>query len=183
MPKLYLVRHGEPAALWGAHPDPGLSELGHHQSELVAEKFAGNGAQGLITSPLARCRETAGPTAARLGKAATINRAVAEIPVPSHVTDHRPWLMSVMGGKWSDHHVDPDLRIWRAGVGEVLLALNEDTIIFSHFVAINAAVSLAMGVDEVTVFKPGHASVTILEAQNGVLRVVELGAEAAIALA
>ena len=183
MPKLYLVRHGEPAALWGAHPDPGLSELGHSQAGRVAERLIAWGAKSLITSPLARCRETAGPTGARLGYSATINRAVAEIPVPAHVADHRPWLMSVMGGKWTADHVDPALRVWRAQVGEALLALNEDTIVFSHFVAINAAVGRAMGVDDVTVFKPGHASVTILDAHDGVLRVEELGDEGAIALA
>ena len=29
---IYLVRHGEAAASWGDHPDPGLSELGQKQA-------------------------------------------------------------------------------------------------------------------------------------------------------
>lgn len=183
MPKLYLVRHAEPAALWGAHPDPGLSELGQTQALVVAGKLLGVGAANLITSPLARCRETAVPTQAIMGQVATVNRAVAEIPVPAAVTDYRAWLMAVMRGKWHDDHVGPELVAWRAGVVRALLDLSEDTIIFSHFVAINAATSLAMGSDDVTVFKPGHASVTVLESTEGVLRVVELGQESAIHLA
>jgi broad specificity phosphatase PhoE len=183
MPLLYLVRHAEPAALWGAHPDPGLSELGREQAQAVAMRLIALGDLQVMTSPLARCRETALPTTAGLGRDAIINRAVAEIPVPASVSDHRSWLTAVMKGQWSDDHVDPSLRVWREGVGAALLALQQDTIVFSHFVAINAAVGLAMGSSEVTVFKPGHASLTILESVGGALQVRELGEESAIRLA
>jgi broad specificity phosphatase PhoE len=183
MPTLYLVRHAEPAALWGAHPDPGLSELGYAQARHVGAHLATLNVANLITSPMARCRETSQPLAAQLGREAMINRAVAEIPVPSHVSDHRPWLMAVMGGTWSDVHVDEGLRVWRDDIGKALMTLTQDTIIFSHFVAINAAVGLAMSSDTVTTFKPGHASVTILEATGKTLKVVELGQESAINLA
>jgi broad specificity phosphatase PhoE len=183
MPKLYLVRHAEPAALWGAHPDPGLSELGHSQAARVGSELQKLGISNLITSPLARCRETAVPLAATLGIEAMVNRAVAEIPVPDSARNHRAWLTAVMSGAWSDEHVDSQLRAWRTQVGEALLSLTQDTIIFSHFVAINAAVGLATGSDTVTVFKPGHASVTVLEHDNVALRLVALGQESAIALA
>jgi broad specificity phosphatase PhoE len=183
MPRLYLVRHAEPAALWGAHPDPGLSTLGHSQAGSVAARLITLGATNLITSPLARCQETAGPTEVQLSQKAHINRAVAEIPVPQSVTDHRAWLTTLMSGAWSDSHVEEQIRAWRVGVTEALLALGEDTIVFSHFVAINAAVSIAMLRDEVTVFKPGHASVTTLDAIDGALHVIELGQESAIHLA
>jgi broad specificity phosphatase PhoE len=183
VPKLYLVRHAEPAALWGSHPDPGLSQLGHEQARGVAQRLAVLNITSLVTSPLARCRETAAALEAQLGCVATINRGVAEIPVPEAVTDHRPWLMAVMSGTWNDAHVDPMLRTWRDAVGEALLSFSQDTIIFSHFVAINAAVSLATNSDHVTVFKPGHASVTILNARAGVLEVIERGQESAIHLA
>jgi broad specificity phosphatase PhoE len=183
MPRLYLVRHAEPAALWGAHPDPGLSELGHSQAAQVAARLITLSATHLITSPLARCQETAKPTEERLSQKASINRAVAEIPVPQSVKDHRTWLTTLMSGAWSDSHVEDQIKAWRAGVADALLTLTEDTIVFSHFVAINAAVSTAMSRDDVTVFKPGHASITILDAVDGALRVVELGQESAIHLA
>jgi broad specificity phosphatase PhoE len=183
VPNIYLVRHAEPAALWGAHPDPGLSDLGQSQAQAAAQHLALLGARSLVTSPLTRCRETALALEATLGIQAVVNRAVAEIPVPAEVSDHRTWLMAVMNGHWSDAHVGAALVTWRQGVAAALLELAEDTIIFSHFVAINAAVSVAMGSDKVTVFKPGHASITVLEAVDGALRLVELGQESAIHLA
>jgi broad specificity phosphatase PhoE len=183
MPRLYLVRHAEPAALWGAHPDPGLSELGHEQARFAAARLRALSVGNLITSPLARCRETAAALEVELGLEASINRAVAEIPVPQTVTEHRPWLMAVMGGIWSADHVDPMLRQWRDEITEALVRLTQDTIIFSHFVAINAAVGTAMQSDQVTVFKPGHASITVLETTGKALKVLELGQESAIHLA
>jgi broad specificity phosphatase PhoE len=183
VPTLYLVRHGEPAALWGSHPDPGLSTLGQEQARAVGMRLFGFGIQHVITSPLARCRETAMPFEALVGQSARIETAVAEIPVPSHVSEHRPWLTALMGGSWQDSHVDASLRLWREKIGETLLALSQDTIIFSHFVAINAAVGLASGDEKVTCFKPGHASITCLSSANGQLSVVTLGEESAISLA
>jgi broad specificity phosphatase PhoE len=183
MVNLYLVRHAEPAALWGAHPDPGLSELGQAQARQVGAYLAGLNVGEALTSPLARCRETALPFSAHLGREAAVNHAVAEIPVPGHVTDHRPWLTAIMSGAWSDGHVDESLRGWRSDIGKALLALTQDTIIFSHFVAINAAVGLATNSNKVTVFKPGHASVTVLAHDGTALRLASLGQESAIELA
>jgi broad specificity phosphatase PhoE len=181
MPLIRLVRHAEPAALWGAHPDPGLSEKGRGQAAAVAGVLTGVDAPVLLTSPLARCRETAAPLEDALGRQAQVERAVAEVPTPTGLLDTRAWLTAVMGGTW--HSAGPELRHWRDAVAATLMSLSHDAIIFSHFVAINAAVSVALGEDAVTVFKPGHASVTVLSASGGRLSVVALGDEAAIALA
>jgi serine/threonine-protein phosphatase PGAM5 len=54
---LFLVRHGEAASTPDA--DPGLSELGRHQAEAVATRFAQSGADSLLHSPKRRARETA----------------------------------------------------------------------------------------------------------------------------
>ena len=48
-----------------------------------------------------------------------------------------------------------------------------------HFVAINALVGALEGDDRVTVFRPGHCSVTRLERRGAGLRVAEYGSEAA----
>lgn len=182
MSLIYLVRHAEPAATWGAHPNPGLSELGHQQAEAAAKRLADVGAKKLLTSPLARCQETAQPSAAALDFTPHIEPRVAEIPVPAHVTDHRDWLTKVMSGSWQDGHVDQGLRDWRDQIGQALLELNQDTLVFSHFVAINAAVGIATKSHSVTCFKPGHASVTILRNVGGTLTVESLGEEAPIRL-
>ena len=56
---IYFVRHGEAAAGWGEHPDPGLSDKGWIQAEAVAKRLIGLDIQQVFTSPMARCQETA----------------------------------------------------------------------------------------------------------------------------
>jgi len=175
MPFLYLVRHGEPASGWGGvNPDPGLSPLGMAQAGHTARRLAAVRVGAAITSPLARCRETAAAYEIEAAVVARVSDGVREVPTPEGLPDRPAWLAAAMRGAWSD---DPLLSTFRDGVAATLLALTHDTAVFSHFVAINAAVGVATGNDAVAVFKPGHASVTILESRDGALHLVELGAE------
>jgi broad specificity phosphatase PhoE len=50
--------------------------------------------------------------------------------------------------------------------------------VFSHFVAINAVVSLLSGSDQVLLFRPDHTSVTTLAVDEGRARLVARGDEA-----
>jgi broad specificity phosphatase PhoE len=176
MPLLYLVRHGEPASGWGqSDPDPGLSRLGMAQAAHAARALRGHLVGAAITSPLARCRETAGAYEMEACVVARVSEGVREVPTPPGATDRPAWLAAVMAGAWRD---DPALAAFRDGVVKTLLALEHDTAVFSHFVAINAAVGAALDVDTVSVFKPAQASITILDNKDGRLRLIERGAEA-----
>jgi len=69
-----LLRHGETALTplkrfsGSGGTDPALSETGRRQAELAAGVLAARGTvQAVVTSPLARCRESAAIVAARLG--------------------------------------------------------------------------------------------------------------------
>lgn len=177
---IYLIRHGEPAASWGAHPNPGLTELGTRQAFAAAEKLAKAGAKRAITSPLARSRETAAQYEKLMETHARIESGVGEVITPSNIADRSEWLRSVMLGKWSD--TDPALQAWRQTVLATVEKLPDDTAVFSHFVAINVIIGLLTDDDRVVVFKPGHASITKLERRGGKLVVAELGAEAATAV-
>jgi len=71
---LVLLRHGEtpltPQKRFSGSggSDPALSDTGRHQADRVATALADRGTvQDVISSPLARCRETAAIVAARLG--------------------------------------------------------------------------------------------------------------------
>jgi broad specificity phosphatase PhoE len=183
-----LVRHAEPAALWGAHPDPGLSELGRAQARVTAERLLADMDPGknpgarLFTSPLARCRETAAPLEEALSARATLTPAVAEIPTPEGLPDTRAWLTEVLGGDWQG--AGATLRAWRDDLVATLVGLPDGAVVFTHFVAINVAVGAARGAEAVTSFRPGHASVTRLRVAEGRLSLVALGDEAAaVALA
>jgi len=51
--------------------------------------------------------------------------------------------------------------------------------VFSHYVAINAAMSCLTGEDRVLTFRPDHASISTLDVDAGRLTLVERGPEAA----
>ncbi len=73
----------------------------------------------------------------------------------------------------------PSLHRWRDAVIQALLELRADSVIVTHFVAINVAVGHALGDDRVTCFQPENCSCTVLDSDGNGLRVVELGVQAA----
>jgi broad specificity phosphatase PhoE len=175
--RLYLVRHGQAAAGWGADHDPGLDDVGRAQAAAVADALAPLGPLPIVVSPLRRTRETAlaladvWPTVTPV-----VDPAVGEIPSPTDdLAGREAWLVGVLAGRWSD--LDDALRGWRRGVVDALVATRDDTVVVTHFVAINAAVGTATGDDRLVCFRPDNCSVTVLDHDGDALGVVELGAE------
>lgn len=201
MPRLYLVRHGHAAATFSEHADPGLDALGHDQATTTAARLIDLEPLALLSSPLARAKETAAALVTRLSQASPsiavalriplrvalriplhiplrIDARIAEIPSPTtDLVARTQWLQSIMGAGWSQQSAT--LQSWRAGVVECLLEQTTDTVIFSHFIAINVAVGAALADDRVVVFRPDNASVTIIDTVGGELHLVKLGDEAA----
>ena len=176
---IYLVRHGEAAASWGNHPNPGLSELGRKQAKSVASVLHEKGAIAALTSPMQRCRETAASFEHMRSISARITPEVSEIQTPDDVADRVAWLRQFMAGYWE--HEGIAYTNWRQAMIDVLDTLAPQTVVFSHFVAINAIVSGLMDDPRVTVFRPGYCSVTVLSRHDGSgrLQVAELGSESA----
>lgn len=177
MARLYLVRHGRAAAGFGEATDPGLDELGRTQAVEVAEKLAPLGPLPILTSPLKRTRETAAPLATLWQNEPLVEETVAEIPSPAGMTlDQRViWLRAFMGGSWRDANLR--LAEWREAVIAALVKVPHDTVIFSHYIAINVAAGAALDDDRVVVFSPDNCSVTVFDRAGGKLRLVEKGHE------
>lgn len=170
---IYLVRHGEAAAGWGEHPDPGLSDKGWIQAEAVATRLSALDISTAMTSPMTRCQDTASAYAEVSGKTLTIEPNVTEIPTPSDVEDRRTWLRDLMAGQWDD---TPDLvQTWHRNLLKTISGVPDNTVVFSHFIAINAIVGHLSGASAVTVFRPNYCSVTVLEKTGAGLRLVERG--------
>ena len=80
--RLCLVRHGETA--WNAEGrvqgqlDVPLSEVGHAQARAVAAALAGERFDAIYASDLTRVRQTAAPTAERLGAPVALDAALRE---------------------------------------------------------------------------------------------------------
>ncbi|MEZ5559448.1 MAG: histidine phosphatase family protein [Pseudomonadales bacterium] len=174
MPKIYLVRHGKAAAGFDGHHDPGLDALGRAQAEATARELEPIGPLAILSSPLARARETAEPLAERWQVDIAIEPRVAEIPSPTEDLQERArWLRQAMAGRWSD--LGAELMAWRNALARCLLDLEQDSVVFCHYVAINAAVGFAENDDRMVLFAPDNGSITLLENAGGELRVLELG--------
>ena len=174
MTRLYLVRHGQAAARWDQDHDPGLDDIGRRQALTLADALEPQGPLPVVVSPLRRTRETAAALEERWRVTASVEPDVGEILSPSDDLALRTeWLREVLHRRWSE--LAPDLRAWRDAVVAALLAQAEDAVVVTHFVAINAAVGEATGDDRVVCFRPDNCSCTVLEANDGRLRVVELG--------
>lgn len=178
MTRLYLVRHGRASAGWGADHDPGLDDTGRAQADGAATALAPLGPLPVVTSPLRRTRETAAAFERVWDVEARVDPAVGEIPSPTDdLAAREAWLVGVLAGRWGD--VDAGLRRWRDDVAAALRSLDTDTVVVTHYVAINAAVGVATAEDRLVCFHPDNCSVTVLEhdGPGSALRVVERGAE------
>lgn len=184
MARLYLIRHGKPAAVWGGDDDdPGLDETGQAQA-LAARDWllalpAAERPTKVVSSPLRRCRETAEPTALALGVALEIDERVGEIPTPLALpsAERGPWLRQSFAGTWAEIEGDLDYDAWRHAI-TASLAGRGNTAVFSHYVAANAVVSQLTGDPRVVVFRPDHTSITVLETDGTDLTLVAKGREA-----
>jgi broad specificity phosphatase PhoE len=181
MPRLYLIRHGKPASVWGeADEDPGLDETGHAQARAARDTLlalpAGERPTRVVSSPLRRCRETAQPLAEALGVEVEVDPRVGEIPTPAGLApeDRGPWLRTAFQGRWQDIKGDRDYNAWRDEIVGSLVPRGA-TAVFSHFVAINAALSRLADDDRVAAFRPDHASITTLETDGTAVREVSRG--------
>jgi broad specificity phosphatase PhoE len=184
MTLLHIIRHGKPSAVWGGgDDDPGLDPPGMVQASHAADSLLGLPASErptkVASSPLRRCRETAAPLADALGVSLEIVPEVGEIPTPGTLDPaaRGAWLRKALAGTWSDIQGDLDYEAWRRTVWEAVRS-RPGVAIFSHFVAINAVLSLVQDQDRVIGFRPDHASITTLDAADGRLGLVRLGSEA-----
>lgn len=178
MARLYLVRHGEASAAWHVAADPGLSDLGRREAGEAAGKLARHGPLDILSSPLLRARETAEPTSRIWKREIAIADDVAEIPSPEGlpIAERQKWLVELMQGGWAKAAAPQ--RRWRDTLIGFLAAQPRDIAIFSHFVAINVAVGAALGREELIVFRPANASITVIDTENGRLALIEQGEEA-----
>lgn len=178
MPKLYLVRHGEAASGYAQSADPGLSAKGQAQAQTLAERLVPWPPMTIWSSPLLRAQQTAHPLAVSWSRKPVIEPRVSEIPAPDgdNLAGRGVWLQTFMTSHWRD--APAELQAWRSSVIGALTSIQEDTIVFTHFVAINVAAGAATGQDKVTCFMPDNASLWSLEVVGGKLLLSAMGAQA-----
>lgn len=184
--RVHLVRHGRAAAGWDTDPDPGLDDLGRQQAQATATRLASLGANGLghdvVSSPLRRCRETAGFLLGEWSRPVaelTIVEEVREIPSPPGVPmpERVEWLRKAMAGTWAD--LGSPYTDFRKGVVEFVRTRTRPVVIFSHFIAINAVIGACIGDDRLVIDSLDNASVTVVDVgPDGDVQLVERGRQA-----
>lgn len=173
---IYLIRHGQAEAGWSTARDPGLNDTGRDQAHRAAQAFAGHAALAVVTSPLRRARETTSEFELMWGEPARVEDRVAEIPSTGMtLAEREAWLTALTRLRWSE--LNESLQNWRRAAIESLLALEQDSVVVSHFMIVNAVVSWASGDDRVVCCRPLPASRTTLERTADAFRVVEIGAQ------
>ena len=140
--------------------------------------LAGPTTPALLASPMRRCRETAAPLADRWGVTPVVEPLVSEIPSPKGVAfgDRVPWLQRAMTGTWTD--LGPRYTAYRDAVAAFVASRSEDTVIVSHFVAINAVIGACTSDDRVVIRRLDNTSVTVVETSDDGLVLVQGGHEA-----
>lgn len=177
--RLYLVRHGRAAAGWDTAIDPELDPLGHQQSREVAQQLAPLGPMDVITSPLRRCQQTAQPLCEMWKTKSEIRHEVAEVPSPEDVSisDRVEWLRLAMSGTWES--LGPRYTMFRDELVNFVRQLSSNTVIFSHFVAINAIIGAIDDDDRLVIYRLDNCSVTTIDrSDDGGLKLVHSGREA-----
>ncbi|GHB35078.1 hypothetical protein GCM10010377_27800 [Streptomyces viridiviolaceus] len=169
-----LLRHGEtpltPQKRFSGSggSDPALSDVGREQAEKVAASLARRGTvQAIVSSPLARTRETAAVVAARLGLEVTVDEGLRE-------TDFGAW-EGLTFGEVRERYPD-DLNAWLGspdaeptGGGESFAATGariaatrdklvaayagRTVLLVSHVTPIKTFVQLALGAPPESLFR------------------------------
>jgi broad specificity phosphatase PhoE len=172
---IFLVRHGEAAVGWTESDDPGLSERGRQQAAAAALRLADQLPPEirLYSSPLRRAQETAAPLAEALGAEPAIVEPFREIPTPVAMAERQNWLNRIARQTWSEQHAM--VQDWRRTLLTALRDIREPTVVFTHFMVLNAIVGTLRSDDRVVTFLPDNASVTRLGGFGEELQLIELG--------
>ena len=180
--QIVLVRHGRASAGWDTAVDPGLDELGCAQADHAAKKldqiFVGQQVT-IISSPLIRCQQTAEMFAKLRNASVRVCAEVAEIPSPVGVemSGRVDWLRVAMQGTWAD--LGGEYVAFRDSVVQFVRSIKTSTVIFSHFIAINAVVGALTGDDRLVIRSLDNCSITLLEQDSaGNFRIAQTGHEA-----
>jgi broad specificity phosphatase PhoE len=132
----------------------------------------------IVCSPLRRTRETAEPLAATWACSPRYEPRVGEIPSPTEdLLERGAWLREALAGTWAA--LGPPYRAWRDDLLGALAGLAEETVVVTHFVAINVVLGAALADDRLVVRSVANTSVTVVEVDGAGIRVLDEPDEAA----
>ena len=183
-----MIRHARPIRIDGGDgpADPSLNPEGVEQAAALCDWWAPFGADGLVSSPMARAVETAAPLAAAWGYTPTVVDDIREydahmptyVPVEEMQADPAIWQAVV------EQWLSPEAELERQAFRErVVVAIDEVAASFDgadrlaivcHGGVINAYVTRALNLPGTMIFEPFYTSVTRLMWRDGHRQVVSM---------
>jgi 2,3-bisphosphoglycerate-dependent phosphoglycerate mutase len=172
---IILVRHGEAAASWSDHPDPGLSKEGGTQAKNTGNELKNETLKyQLISSPKKRAIETMEIMIGDEDQSFAIDQQFIEIPSENVMPEKKKnWLMEIFITPVED--LPESIKAWRNNLIRWVNEANGDFIVTTHFMVINAVVSSLTGSEAISYFHPGYASRTEIWMRDGKLEKLVLG--------
>lgn len=179
--ELLLIRHALPLRLEVSEgrADPDLSDDGHRQAEALADWLRSETLDAIVTSPLARARQTASAIEATTGLRASVDDDLAEwdqnasayIPMEElKATDHEVW-RAMTEGRWADIGIDVDE--FRRRVVSTIDAIashhpRQRVAVVCHGGVINIYAGAVLGIDALMFFEPTYTGITrVLVSRDG----------------
>lgn len=178
MTRLYVIRNARTEDGVGFIENPGLDDIGMLQADGVADLLSSQDVMPIYSSPQRRAQETAQPLARRWLTTTIIDESLTLMPLPgTNGSTNTLWLKQFMNGTWQG--AQPFQQAWRTTCLSRLRGLQRDSVIVTHYIVVNMIVGAATNDNRTTVFQPDNASITILDVEDGALKLVELGRQAA----
>lgn len=190
--RLVLVRHGRPDEDHVECPhDPPLRADGRRQAEAVAARLAGEGITRIVSRPMLRAYQTAGPLAERVGLPIHTVEGWSEADRDAPRYRSTETLRAQGEAEWQQFLQDPvrylggDPERFRADVLAALATVLDDAgrdahvAVFTHGMPVNLVLSHVLGLERIVHFRSGYGSITCLRARDvrssGVVSVNESG--------
>ncbi|WP_253813465.1 histidine phosphatase family protein [Nocardia amikacinitolerans] len=179
--QLILVRHAQPVRVSNAAgpADPELSEVGREQAERVPGALSHHRIARVLSSPQRRARETAAPTAAKLGLPVEIVDDLAEydrdlpayIPIEDAKLEFRDTYDRIKAG-YLPEQIDGPAFVHRVREVATEIAANTDpagtVLAFAHGGVINVLLQEVLGLPRPLTFPIDYCSITrILFSRTG----------------
>ena len=169
--QVIFIRHAEASNSWGNHPDPGLSDNGKNQSkELISHpELIELDDYSFISSPKLRAIETAKPLAEKFKKELIIENIFTEIPSLNIEPDKKQeWLKNIL--QMNKNDLPENITKWKDNIISKTKAFSQDSLVFTHFIVINALLSELNSETKLLYFYPDYTSIVKITIEDGEFR-------------
>tara|TARA_B100000963_G_scaffold204970_1_gene178432 strand:+ start:524 stop:1087 length:564 start_codon:yes stop_codon:yes gene_type:complete len=169
--QVIFIRHAEASNSWGNHPDPGLSDNGKNQSkELINHpELIELDDYSFISSPKLRAIETAKPLSEKFKKELIIENIFTEIPSLNIEPDKKQeWLKNIL--QMNKNDLPENITKWKDNIISKTKAFSQDSVVFTHFIVINALLSELNSETKLLYFYPDYTSIVKITIEDGEFR-------------